>query len=268
MLHFHSTTYLSIFCCSFLWILDSFSQVSKLGFGCMSLTGAYSSPLSEEDGIAVIKHAFSKGITFFDSADIYGPHTNEILLGKVINTNFNSTFLLAQEVKCFNSYQVVNLKMVTDVEISLWYYFLYHLLEHWLIIEGQVKILCNYLKEVYIFQALKQLPREKIQIATKFGIQTREYPNIKVNGSPEYVRSSCEATPYSFKPPIRKRILHVSQWVCFKEVGPVIMDPQVLLSAKTIFKLGPTILFTHLKIILLQYFQFSVFSNKQYPNRS
>ena len=160
----------------------------------MSLTGAYSSPLSEEDGIAVIKHAFSKGITFFDSADIYGPHTNEILLGKVINTNFNSTFLLAQEVKCFNSYQVVNLKMVTDVEISLWYYFLYHLLEHWLIIEGQVKILCNYLKEVYIFQALKQLPREKIQIATKFGIQTREYPNIKVNGSPEYVRSSCEAS--------------------------------------------------------------------------
>ena len=84
----------------------------------MSLTGAYSSPLSEEDGIAVIKHAFSKGITFFDSADIYGPHINEIMLGKVINTNFNSTFLLAQEVKCFNSYLVVNLKMVTDVEIS------------------------------------------------------------------------------------------------------------------------------------------------------
>jgi len=59
-------------------------EVSKLGFGCMSLTGAYSSPLSEEDGIAVIKHAFSKGITFFDSADIYGPHINEILLGKAL----------------------------------------------------------------------------------------------------------------------------------------------------------------------------------------
>ena len=75
----------------FFEFLTFFSQVSKLGFGCMTLTGAYNSPLSEEDGIAVIKHAFSKGITFFDSADIYGPHINEILLGKVINTNFNST---------------------------------------------------------------------------------------------------------------------------------------------------------------------------------
>ena len=84
--------------------------------------------------------------------------------------------------------------MVTDVEISLWYNFLYHLLEHWLIIEDQVKTLWYYLKEVYIFQALKQLPREKIQIATKFGIQTLAFPNVKVNGSPEYVRSSCEAS--------------------------------------------------------------------------
>ena len=58
-------------------------QVSKLGFGCMSLSGGYNSPLSEEDGISIIKHAFSKGITFFDTADKYGPYTNEILLGKV-----------------------------------------------------------------------------------------------------------------------------------------------------------------------------------------
>ena len=50
------------------------------------------------------------------------------------------------------------------------------------------------MEKVQSFQALKQLPREKIQIATKFGIQTREYPNVKVNGSPEYVRSSCEAS--------------------------------------------------------------------------
>ena len=38
------------------------------------------------------------------------------------------------------------------------------------------------------------MPREKIQIATKFGIQTLELPNVKLNGSPEYVRSSCEAS--------------------------------------------------------------------------
>ena len=52
-------------------------------------------------------------------------------------------------------------------------------------------------------------------------------------------------------------------------VGPVhcSWDPQVLYSEKKTLKLGPTILFTHLKIILLQCFQFSVFNNKQYLNR-
>ncbi|KAF5952450.1 hypothetical protein HYC85_010394 [Camellia sinensis] len=86
--------------------------VSKLGYGCMGLTGIYNSPVSEEDGIAIIRHAFSRGITFFDTSDIYGvDHANEILVGK----------------------------------------------------------------------ALKQLPRGKIELATKLG-------------TPEYVRSCCEAS--------------------------------------------------------------------------
>ncbi|XP_062162594.1 probable aldo-keto reductase 1 [Alnus glutinosa] len=99
-------------------------EVSKLGFGCMSLSGGYNSPLSDEDGISVIKYAFNKGITFFDTSDAYGPHSNEILLGK----------------------------------------------------------------------ALKQLPREKIQIATKFGIQRMGSPHMIVKGSPDYARSCCEAS--------------------------------------------------------------------------
>ncbi|KAL7259339.1 hypothetical protein ACSBR1_005271 [Camellia fascicularis] len=45
--------------------------VSKLGYGCMGLRGAYNSPVSGEDGIAIIKYALSKGITFFDTSDIY-----------------------------------------------------------------------------------------------------------------------------------------------------------------------------------------------------
>ncbi|KAL6132556.1 hypothetical protein ACLB2K_064797 [Fragaria x ananassa] len=58
-------------------------EVSKLGFGCMGLTFV-KSPGAEEDGISIIKHAFSKGITFFDTSDIYGTdHANEILVGKV-----------------------------------------------------------------------------------------------------------------------------------------------------------------------------------------
>lgn len=51
----------------------------------MSISGTYNDPLSEEEGIAVIKEAFNCGITFFDTADAYGvDHANEYLLGKVI----------------------------------------------------------------------------------------------------------------------------------------------------------------------------------------
>ena len=49
----------------------------------MGLTGAYDNPVPDDVGIAIIKHAFSKGITFFDTADVYGPFTNEVLVGKV-----------------------------------------------------------------------------------------------------------------------------------------------------------------------------------------
>jgi len=45
-----------------------------------------------------------------------------------------------------------------------------------------------------IDQALKQLPREKVQLATKFGIAGRSFPNVQVKGTPEYVRSACEAS--------------------------------------------------------------------------
>ncbi|MED6159156.1 palmitoyltransferase akr1 [Stylosanthes scabra] len=101
-------------------------EVSKLGFGCMNLSGAYTPGVSEEEGISIIKHAFRKGITFFDTSDIYGNNANEILVGK----------------------------------------------------------------------ALKQLPRENIQIATKFGVEKRVPSTfeIKINGSPNYVRSCCEAS--------------------------------------------------------------------------
>ncbi|XP_022744515.1 perakine reductase-like [Durio zibethinus] len=100
-------------------------EVSKLGFGCMNLSGAYNDPVPDDVGISIIKHAFDRGITFFDTSDIYGPKTNEILVGK----------------------------------------------------------------------ALKQLPREKVQLATKFGIEKR-YSNgvIIINGTPEYVRTSVEAS--------------------------------------------------------------------------
>lgn len=39
--------------------------------------------VSEEEGISIIKYAFNKGITFFDTADVYGAHSNEVLVGNV-----------------------------------------------------------------------------------------------------------------------------------------------------------------------------------------
>ncbi|KAL5225003.1 hypothetical protein ABZP36_011642 [Zizania latifolia] len=99
-------------------------EVSKLGFGCMGLTGVYNAPVSEEDGIAVVRHAFEAGVTFFDTADAYGPHTNEVLLGK----------------------------------------------------------------------AIKQLPREKVQVATKCGIAGFDINGLVVKGTLDYVRACCEAS--------------------------------------------------------------------------
>ncbi|KAF8394365.1 hypothetical protein HHK36_020573 [Tetracentron sinense] len=99
-------------------------EVSKLGFGCSGLSGGYNDPLSDEDGVSVMKDAFSKGITFFDTADIYGANANEILVGK----------------------------------------------------------------------ALKQLPRDKIQLATKFGLVKLAITEMQISGKPEYVRRCCEAS--------------------------------------------------------------------------
>ncbi|KAG6482128.1 hypothetical protein ZIOFF_058759 [Zingiber officinale] len=99
-------------------------QVSRLGFGCFGVAGIFGAPSSDEEAIGIIKQVFGRGITFFDTSDAYGPHTNEILIGK----------------------------------------------------------------------ALKHLPRGKVQLATKFGISKHKGNDLEINGKPEYVRASCEAS--------------------------------------------------------------------------
>ena len=49
----------------------------------MGLSFAYHPMPSEEQSIELIKHAYDQGVTFFDTADMYGPFTNEVLVGKV-----------------------------------------------------------------------------------------------------------------------------------------------------------------------------------------
>ncbi|KAG5587904.1 hypothetical protein H5410_048338 [Solanum commersonii] len=98
-------------------------EVSKLGFGCLGLSGILNTPLSHEAGCSILKETFNKGITFFDTSDLYGHEgDNEIMIGK----------------------------------------------------------------------ALKQLPREQVQLATKFGLLVSEDFQFHVKGTPEYVRKCCE----------------------------------------------------------------------------
>nr|GEX80012.1 probable aldo-keto reductase 2 [Tanacetum cinerariifolium] len=98
--------------------------VSSQGLGCMGMYGNYGLPKPEPDMIKLIHHAVNSGVTFLDTSDAYGPHTNEILVGKALK-------------------------------------------------EGGM--------------------REKVQIATKFGIRWND-GKPEVCGDPEYVRACCEAS--------------------------------------------------------------------------
>ncbi|XP_010244073.1 PREDICTED: probable aldo-keto reductase 2 [Nelumbo nucifera] len=98
-------------------------EVSAQGLGCMGMSAFYGPPKPEKDMIALIHHAINCGITHLDTSDIYGPFTNEILLGK----------------------------------------------------------------------ALKGV-REKVELATKFGIRGIVDGRMDVCGDPAYVRASCEAS--------------------------------------------------------------------------
>ncbi|CAM8918095.1 unnamed protein product [Rhodiola kirilowii] len=98
-------------------------EVSAQGLGCMGMSAAYGPAKPDADMIALIHHAVHSGITFLDTSDVYGPHTNEILLGK----------------------------------------------------------------------GLKGGVRDKVELATKFGIDNTD-GKWEIRGDPEYVRAACEAS--------------------------------------------------------------------------
>jgi aryl-alcohol dehydrogenase-like predicted oxidoreductase len=59
-------------------------EVSALGFGCMSISANYGPAADKNQGIKVIRAAREKGVTFFDTAEVYGPYTNEELVGEAL----------------------------------------------------------------------------------------------------------------------------------------------------------------------------------------
>ena len=59
-------------------------KVSALGLGCMGLSHGYGQPVERSQGIALLQAAVERGVTFFDTAEVYGPYTNEDLLGEAL----------------------------------------------------------------------------------------------------------------------------------------------------------------------------------------
>ena len=59
-------------------------EVSAIGLGCMGLSFAYGPPTDKQEGIALIRSAVDEGVTFFDTAEVYGPFTNEELVGEAL----------------------------------------------------------------------------------------------------------------------------------------------------------------------------------------
>ncbi|KAL6660388.1 hypothetical protein ACP70R_001934 [Stipagrostis hirtigluma subsp. patula] len=99
-------------------------EVSAQGLGCMSMSAFYGPPKPEPNMIALIRHAVAAGVTFVDTSDMYGPHTNELLLGKALQGGL----------------------------------------------------------------------REKVEVATKFGISFVADGKREIRGDPAYVRAACEGS--------------------------------------------------------------------------
>src|SRR5580704_9647679 len=58
-----------------------FGVVSELGFGCMNLATNYGPAAPIDEAIKVIREAYSNGVTFFDTAEVYGPYMSETIVG-------------------------------------------------------------------------------------------------------------------------------------------------------------------------------------------
>lgn len=87
-------------------------EVSALGLGCMGLSYAYGPATDARQAIDLIRHAFERGVTFFDTAELYGPYLNEEVVGEalqpfrdsvVIATKFGFTFGTDNKQQILNS---------------------------------------------------------------------------------------------------------------------------------------------------------------------
>ena len=64
--------------------LGSSLEVSAMGLGCMGMSFGYGPPADKQQMISLIRSAVERGVTFFDTAEVYGPFTNEELVGEAL----------------------------------------------------------------------------------------------------------------------------------------------------------------------------------------
>jgi len=69
-------------------------EVSAIGLGCMGMSYGYGPAVAKQDGISLIRAAVERGVTFFDTAEVYGPYTNEELVGEAL-APFRSRVVIA-----------------------------------------------------------------------------------------------------------------------------------------------------------------------------
>ena len=60
-------------------------EVSALGLGCMGMSFSYGPPKDKQEMISLLRTSVERGVTFFDTAEVYGPYTNEELLGEALS---------------------------------------------------------------------------------------------------------------------------------------------------------------------------------------
>ncbi|WP_460158957.1 aldo/keto reductase [Pseudomonas sp. S3_E11] len=71
-------------------------HVSSIGLGCMGMSDFYTTDVDEREAIATLHRAVELGVTLFDTADMYGPHTNEELLGRALRGKRDSLYLASK----------------------------------------------------------------------------------------------------------------------------------------------------------------------------
>src|SRR5436190_17356343 len=70
-------------------------EVSAIGLGCMGMSFGYGPPMDKQEAISLTRAAVERGVTFFDTAEVYGPFTNEELVGEALAPFFREQVVIA-----------------------------------------------------------------------------------------------------------------------------------------------------------------------------